>query len=164
MGLRRRAPPEGWGKRAQNSLVQREPGQSPKPRCGPVRALPAHVHFPPEGHLSANNGKAQAPLAQPAAASQYKKNKKCGSCQYVTRLTRRVKSKKPSKPTTAWQRPTTGWAGHLEANGVDLAKDNVQLGMPLKFDPHKERLVDNARWGVMGPAPGDRAGSADETW
>ncbi|MGO8676719.1 MAG: Gfo/Idh/MocA family oxidoreductase [Limisphaerales bacterium] len=36
-------------------------------------------------------------------------------------------------------------AGHLEANGVDLTKDNVQLGMPLKFNPHKERFVDNAQ-------------------
>jgi len=34
-------------------------------------------------------------------------------------------------------------AGHLDANGVDLAKDNVQFGMPLKFDPWKERFLDN---------------------
>ena len=34
-------------------------------------------------------------------------------------------------------------AGHLDANGVDVAKDNVQLGMPLKFDPQTERFVDN---------------------
>ena len=36
-------------------------------------------------------------------------------------------------------------AGHLDANGVDIAKDNVQLGMPLKFDPRTERFVDNAQ-------------------
>ncbi|HOX56589.1 MAG TPA: Gfo/Idh/MocA family oxidoreductase [Candidatus Paceibacterota bacterium] len=36
-------------------------------------------------------------------------------------------------------------AGHLDANGVDITKDNVQLGMPLKFDPRKERFVDNAQ-------------------
>jgi predicted dehydrogenase len=34
-------------------------------------------------------------------------------------------------------------AGHLEANGVDITKDNVQLGVPLKFDPRKEQFVDN---------------------
>lgn len=34
-------------------------------------------------------------------------------------------------------------AGHLEANGVDCAKDAVQLGLPLKFDAEKERFVDN---------------------
>jgi hypothetical protein len=34
-------------------------------------------------------------------------------------------------------------AGHLEANGVDITQDNVQLGLPLKFDPRKERFVDN---------------------
>jgi hypothetical protein len=33
--------------------------------------------------------------------------------------------------------------GHLDANGVDIAKDNLQLGLPLKFDPRKERFVDN---------------------
>ena len=36
-------------------------------------------------------------------------------------------------------------AGHLDANGVDITKDNVQLGLPLKFDPRKERFVDNAQ-------------------
>ena len=34
-------------------------------------------------------------------------------------------------------------AGHLDANGVDLAKDNVQLGLPLKFDPQTERFIGN---------------------
>ncbi|HOM45629.1 MAG TPA: Gfo/Idh/MocA family oxidoreductase [Verrucomicrobiota bacterium] len=34
-------------------------------------------------------------------------------------------------------------AGHLDANGVDLAKDKVWLGMPLKFDPRKERFAGN---------------------
>ncbi len=34
-------------------------------------------------------------------------------------------------------------AGHLDANGVDITKDNVQLGVPLKFDPRTERFVDN---------------------
>ncbi len=35
-------------------------------------------------------------------------------------------------------------AGHLDANGVDCAKDNLKLGLPLNFDPAKERFVDNA--------------------
>ena len=34
-------------------------------------------------------------------------------------------------------------AGHLEANGVDCTKESVQLGLPLKFDPQKERFADN---------------------
>jgi len=34
-------------------------------------------------------------------------------------------------------------AGHLDANGVDLAKDNLQLGQPLKFDPQTERFLSN---------------------
>jgi predicted dehydrogenase len=34
-------------------------------------------------------------------------------------------------------------AAHLEANGVDLANDQVRLGMPLKFNPRKERFIDN---------------------
>ena len=36
-------------------------------------------------------------------------------------------------------------AGHLDANGVDITTDKVQLGVPLKFDPAKERFVDNAQ-------------------
>jgi len=36
-------------------------------------------------------------------------------------------------------------AGHLDANGVDISKDNLQLGVPLKFNPGKERFVDNAQ-------------------
>ena len=35
-------------------------------------------------------------------------------------------------------------AAHLDANGVDIDKDNLQLGLPLKFDPAKERFMDNA--------------------
>jgi predicted dehydrogenase len=34
-------------------------------------------------------------------------------------------------------------AGHLDANGVDIAKDNLQLGLPLNFDPAYERFVGN---------------------
>lgn len=34
-------------------------------------------------------------------------------------------------------------AGHLDANGVDLAVDNLQLGVPLKFNPQTERFIDN---------------------
>ena len=34
---------------------------------------------------------------------------------------------------------------HLEANGVDITKDNLQLGVPLKFDPKRERFTDNAQ-------------------
>ena len=40
-------------------------------------------------------------------------------------------------------------AGHLDANGVDITKDNVQLGMPLKFDPRRERFLDNAQANEM---------------
>ena len=40
-------------------------------------------------------------------------------------------------------------AGHLEANGVDITKDNVQLGVPLKFDPQAERFADNASANAM---------------
>jgi predicted dehydrogenase len=36
-------------------------------------------------------------------------------------------------------------AGHLEANGVDLGKDDLQLGVPLQCDPREERFVDNAQ-------------------
>jgi predicted dehydrogenase len=36
-------------------------------------------------------------------------------------------------------------AGHLEANGVDLAQDNLQLGAPLGFDPVAERFLNNSR-------------------
>lgn len=35
-------------------------------------------------------------------------------------------------------------ASHLAANGVDLAKDQVTLGLPLQFDPEAERFVGNA--------------------
>jgi len=34
-------------------------------------------------------------------------------------------------------------AGHLEANEVDLSKDNLQQGIPLRFNPKKERFIDN---------------------
>jgi hypothetical protein len=40
-------------------------------------------------------------------------------------------------------------AAHLDANGVDITKDNVQLGVPLKLDPKKERFVDNAQANEM---------------
>jgi hypothetical protein len=40
-------------------------------------------------------------------------------------------------------------AGHLEANGVDLAKDNLQLGLPLKFDPEAEQFADNPQANEM---------------
>jgi len=36
-------------------------------------------------------------------------------------------------------------AAHLDANGVDITSAKVQLGVPLKFDPKKERFVDNAQ-------------------
>jgi predicted dehydrogenase len=36
-------------------------------------------------------------------------------------------------------------AGHLDANGVDIAKDNLRLGVPLKFGSDKERFVDNEK-------------------
>ncbi len=34
-------------------------------------------------------------------------------------------------------------AAHLEANGVDISKDEIQLGTPLEFNPHKERFENN---------------------
>jgi len=40
-------------------------------------------------------------------------------------------------------------AGHLDANGVDLNSDKLQLGVPLKFNPKKERFVDNAQADTM---------------
>jgi predicted dehydrogenase len=40
-------------------------------------------------------------------------------------------------------------AAHLDANGVDIAKDNLQLGLPLNFDPKKERFVDNTLANVL---------------
>lgn len=33
--------------------------------------------------------------------------------------------------------------GHLDGNGVDLNSDKVTLGLPLKFDPRKEKFVGN---------------------
>lgn len=33
--------------------------------------------------------------------------------------------------------------GHLEANGVDLANDKLQVGLPLKVDPKKEWFIGN---------------------
>jgi predicted dehydrogenase len=40
-------------------------------------------------------------------------------------------------------------AGHLDANGVDITQDKVQLGVPLKFDPRKEQFVDDAQANVL---------------
>jgi predicted dehydrogenase len=40
-------------------------------------------------------------------------------------------------------------AAHLEANGIDLSKDNLQLGLPLKFDPQAERFLHNAKANEM---------------
>lgn len=34
-------------------------------------------------------------------------------------------------------------AAHLEANGVDITKDQVTLGVPLKVDPQKEQFIDS---------------------
>lgn len=34
-------------------------------------------------------------------------------------------------------------AGHLDANGVDINSDRLQLGVPLKFNPKKERFSGN---------------------
>jgi len=36
-------------------------------------------------------------------------------------------------------------AGHLDANGVDITSERLQLGVPLKFNPRKEKFVDNAQ-------------------
>jgi hypothetical protein len=33
--------------------------------------------------------------------------------------------------------------GHLEKNGVDLTKDLLTMGMPVKFDPKAEKFIDN---------------------
>ena len=40
-------------------------------------------------------------------------------------------------------------AAHLDANGVDITKDNVQMGIPLKFDPKKEAFMDNSEANTM---------------
>jgi len=34
-------------------------------------------------------------------------------------------------------------AAHLDANEVDITRDELELGVPLNFDPVKERFVDN---------------------
>ena len=33
--------------------------------------------------------------------------------------------------------------GHLDANGVDLANTRLTLGVPLRFEPKRERFIDN---------------------
>lgn len=38
---------------------------------------------------------------------------------------------------------------HLEANGVNLENEKVSLGVPLKFNPRKERFEDNAQANQM---------------
>jgi len=40
-------------------------------------------------------------------------------------------------------------AGHLDANGVDMAADKLALGIPLKFDPVKEKFEDNGKADAM---------------
>ena len=36
-------------------------------------------------------------------------------------------------------------AAHLDKNEVDITKNKVTLGLPLKVDPKKEQFVDNAK-------------------
>lgn len=38
---------------------------------------------------------------------------------------------------------------HLEANGVDLSQDQLRLGVPLQFDPKKERFIKNEQANQM---------------
>lgn len=38
---------------------------------------------------------------------------------------------------------------HLEANGVDLSSDKLQLGVPLKFNPKKEKFESNDQANAM---------------
>ncbi len=40
-------------------------------------------------------------------------------------------------------------AGHLDANGIDLSSDKLQLGIPLKFNPGKEKFEDNEQANAM---------------
>jgi len=40
-------------------------------------------------------------------------------------------------------------AAHLDANGVDIASEHLQLGLPLKFNPRKERFEGNAQANQM---------------
>lgn len=40
-------------------------------------------------------------------------------------------------------------AGHLDANGVDIVKEQLQLGVPLEFHPRKERFLDNDQANAM---------------
>jgi predicted dehydrogenase len=39
----------------------------------------------------------------------------------------------------------TRMAAHLDANEVDITKDDLELGLPLKFDPRAERFIGNDR-------------------
>jgi predicted dehydrogenase len=40
-------------------------------------------------------------------------------------------------------------AAHLEANGVDINKDELTLGIPLKMDPQTEKFIGNAKASAM---------------
>ena len=40
-------------------------------------------------------------------------------------------------------------AGHLDANGVDITKDNLRFGVPLAFNPKKFRFKDNEAANAM---------------
>ena len=40
-------------------------------------------------------------------------------------------------------------AEHLEANGLDLTKDRLQLGVPLTMDPKTEKFVGNDKAAAM---------------
>ncbi len=40
-------------------------------------------------------------------------------------------------------------AGHLDANGVDINSDKLQLGVPLKFNPKKESFIENTQANTM---------------
>ena len=44
-------------------------------------------------------------------------------------------------------------AAHLDANGVDISQDRLQLGLPLRFDPRREQFTDNAQANEMRTRP-----------
>jgi len=42
---------------------------------------------------------------------------------------------------------------HMAANGVDIAKDKLTLGIPLKMDPKTERFIGNDKANALLTRP-----------
>jgi predicted dehydrogenase len=66
-----------------------------------------------------------------------------GACKAPEAIKEAIKDNKPL--AEAYDR----MAGHLEANEVDITKENLQLGLPLKFDPQAEKFADNPEANAM---------------